>query len=87
LLMSVIDVISGLPRSGRAHGEEGWMDHALGAVQEAGRTTGKEQRRAERLAAIRLRYAINTHLEDQGIATSAAIGAAAPPVSEQLSCV
>ena len=53
------------------------MDHALGAVQEAGRTTGKEQRRAERLAAIRLRYAINTHLEDQGIATSAAIGAAA----------
>jgi hypothetical protein len=32
------------------------MDHALGAVQEAGRTTGKEQRRAERLAAIRLRY-------------------------------
>jgi hypothetical protein len=43
----------------------------------AGRTTGKEQRRAERLAAIRLRYAINTHLEDQGIATSAAIGAAA----------
>src|SRR3954465_8627774 len=55
LPMSVIDVISGLPRSGRAHGEGGWMDPALGAIQEAGRTTGKEQRRAERLAAIRLR--------------------------------
>jgi hypothetical protein len=31
---------------------------------------------AERLQAIRLRYSINTHLEDRGIATSAAIGAA-----------
>jgi hypothetical protein len=33
-------------------------------------------RQAERLMAIRLRYTINTHLEDQGVATSAAIGAA-----------
>lgn len=34
-------------------------------------------RQAERLMAIRLRYTINTHLEDQGITTPAAIGAAA----------
>jgi hypothetical protein len=34
-------------------------------------------RQAERLMAIRLRYIINTHLEDQGITTPAAIGAAA----------
>jgi hypothetical protein len=34
-------------------------------------------RQAERLMAIRLRYVINTHLEDQGITTPAAIGAAA----------
>lgn len=34
-------------------------------------------RQAERLIAIRLRYTINTHLEDQGITTPAAIGAAA----------
>jgi hypothetical protein len=33
-------------------------------------------RQAERLMAIRLRYTINTHLEDQGITTPAAIGAA-----------
>jgi hypothetical protein len=32
---------------------------------------------AERLMAIRLRYTINTHLEDQGITTPAAVGAAA----------
>ena len=32
---------------------------------------------AERLMAIRLRYTINTHLEDQGITAPAAIGAAA----------
>jgi hypothetical protein len=31
---------------------------------------------AERLMTIRLRYTINTHLEDQGIRTPAAIGAA-----------
>jgi hypothetical protein len=37
---------------------------------------GQARRRAEGLAAIRLRYCINTHLEDQGIATPAAIGAA-----------
>jgi hypothetical protein len=38
-------------------------------------------RQAERLMAIRLRYTINIHLEDQGITTPAAIGAAAglPP--------
>ena len=33
-------------------------------------------RQAERLLAIRLRYTINTHLEDQGITTPVAIGAA-----------
>jgi hypothetical protein len=37
------------------------------------RDPGKQ---AERLATIRLRYTINTHLEDRGIATPAAIGAA-----------
>ncbi len=37
----------------------------------------------DRLIAIRLRYCINTHLEDQGIATPAAIGAATGlPVTE-----
>jgi hypothetical protein len=34
-------------------------------------------RQAERLMAIRLRYTINTHLEDQGVTAPAAIGAAA----------
>ena len=34
-------------------------------------------RQAERLMAIRLRYTINTHLEDQGITTPPAIGVAA----------
>ena len=34
-------------------------------------------RQAERLTAIRLRYTINTHLEDRGITTPAAVGAAA----------
>ena len=34
-------------------------------------------RQAARLMAIRLRYTINTHLEDQGITAPAAIGAAA----------
>jgi hypothetical protein len=33
-------------------------------------------RQAERLMAIRLRYTINSHLEDRGIATPAAAGAA-----------
>src|SRR5215211_5126922 len=33
-------------------------------------------RQEDRLIAIRLRYCINTHLEDQGLATPAAIGAA-----------
>jgi hypothetical protein len=33
-------------------------------------------KQADRLAIIRLRYLINTHLEDQGISTPAAIGAA-----------
>ena len=33
-------------------------------------------RQAERLMAIRLRYTINTHLEDQGITMPAAIGVA-----------
>ena len=38
--------------------------------------TTKQDHQAERLQAIRLRYSINTHLEDQGISTPAAIGAA-----------
>ena len=38
--------------------------------------TTKQDHQAERLQAIRLRYTINTHLEDQGFATPAAIGAA-----------
>ena len=38
--------------------------------------TTKQDHQTERLQAIRLRYAINTHLEDQGLATPAAIGAA-----------
>ena len=33
-------------------------------------------RRAERLMAIRLRYRINTYLEDMGVTTPVAIGAA-----------
>ncbi|MCB4825430.1 hypothetical protein [Roseicella aerolata] len=36
----------------------------------------KRENQVERLQAIRLRYCINTHLEDQGIATPAQIGAA-----------
>jgi len=39
--------------------------------------TTKGQQQAERLAAIRLRYTINTHLDDRGLATPAQIGAAA----------
>ena len=38
--------------------------------------TTKKDHQAERLQAIRLRYSINTHLEDRGITTPAAIGAA-----------
>ena len=34
------------------------------------------ERRAERLMAIRLRYTINTHLDDRGLATPAQVGAA-----------
>ena len=33
-------------------------------------------KQVERLAAIRLRYTINTHLEDQGVTRPTAIGAA-----------
>ncbi len=36
----------------------------------------KRENQIEQLQAIRLRYCINTHLEDQGITTPAAIGAA-----------
>ena len=40
-------------------------------------------RQAERLMAIRLRYTINTYLEDQGITAPTAIGAVAGlPVAE-----
>ena len=43
-------------------------------------------KRAERLAAVRLRYAINTHLEDQGVTKPAAVGAAVGlPVAEAVS--
>ena len=43
-------------------------------------------RQAERLMAIRLRYTINTHLEDQGITAPAAIGAAVGlPAAEAVS--
>ncbi|TDH60469.1 hypothetical protein E2C06_21720 [Dankookia rubra] len=43
-------------------------------------------RQAERLMAIRLRYTINTHLEDQGVTTPAAIGAAVGlPTTEAVS--
>ena len=38
--------------------------------------TARKEHQADRPVAIRLRYCINTHLEDQGITTSAAIGAA-----------
>ena len=38
--------------------------------------TTKQDHQAERLQAIRLPYSINTHLEDRGITTPAAIGAA-----------
>jgi predicted transcriptional regulator len=37
--------------------------------------TTKQDHQAERLQAIRLRYSINTHLEDQGITTPTAVGA------------
>ena len=43
-------------------------------------------KQAERLAAIRLRYTINTHLEDKGISKPAAIGAAVGlPAAEAVS--
>jgi len=38
--------------------------------------TTRNEHQADRLVAIRLRYCINTHLEDRGITTPAAIGAA-----------
>ncbi len=43
-------------------------------------------KQAERLAAIRLRYTINTHLEDQGVTKPTAIGAAVGlPAAEAVS--
>ena len=43
-------------------------------------------KQAERLTAIRLRYAINTHLEDQGVAKPTAVGAAVGlPAAEAVS--
>ena len=43
-------------------------------------------KQAERLAAIRLRYAINTHLEDQGVTEPIAVGAAVGlPAAEAVS--
>jgi len=41
-----------------------------------GRGTRDTAKQAARLMAIRLRYSFNTHLEDQGLATPMAIGAA-----------
>ena len=38
--------------------------------------SAKRENQAERLQAIRLRYTINTHLEDQVITTPAQVGAA-----------
>ena len=38
--------------------------------------TARKEHQADRLLAIRLRYCINTRLEDQGLTTPAAIGAA-----------
>ena len=54
----------------------GWPSQC-GAQQGRGmlRTT-KQDHQAERLQAIRLRYSINTHLEDCGITTPASIGTA-----------
>ena len=47
--------------------------------------TTKTAHQTERLKAIRRRYCINTHLEDQGLTTPAAIGAAVglPPAEAQ----
>ncbi len=47
--------------------------------------TARKEHQADRLVAIRLRYCINTHFEDQGIHTSAAIGTAVglPPAEAQ----
>ena len=43
-------------------------------------------KQAERLAAIRLRYTINTHLEDEGVTKPMAIGAAVGlPAAEAVS--
>jgi hypothetical protein len=38
--------------------------------------TMKNEHQVDRLRAIRLRYTINTHLDDRGLTTPAAIGAA-----------
>ena len=38
--------------------------------------TTRKAHQAERLVTIRLRYCINSHLDDRGITTPAAIGAA-----------
>jgi hypothetical protein len=46
------------------------------AVERGMPGTTRKDHQAARLIAIRLRYCINTHLEDQGIATPAQIGAA-----------
>ena len=47
----------------------------------------KREHQTERLQAVRLRYSINTHLEDQGIRTPAVIGAATGlPADEAYGC-
>ena len=58
----------------------GWPP--AGGVAQQGRGmpgTTKQDHQAEWLQAIRLRYSINTHLDDQGLGTPASIGAARRP--------
>ncbi len=54
------------------------MTAGPGAAGEGGDMPGAttKAQQAERLAAIRLRYTINTHLDDRGLTTPAATGAA-----------
>ncbi len=66
------------------------IDAILAAARGRGRAGGmpgstKRENQVARLIAIRLRYCINTHLEDQGIATPAQIaGATGLPAAEAI---
>src|SRR3954464_3405846 len=66
----------------RHHG--GRLAPSRGVAQQGRGMSGttKQDHQAERLQAIRLRYTINTHLEDQGFATPAAIAATGLPATE-----